>query len=219
MFKKSFVLSFSILLIFLAVSFAQHEEDISEFLKPTNFINGDHPEIIARAREVTIGCKTDAEKAKALFEFVIDSYNNNECKSFVASDILKCGGNSCRKRSILLTALCRAVGIPARLHLQKVTIKDWNKESGEVGDIIFIHGITGIYLNGEWHLYESVGNRDKWISWTRDEKRGAEMPVKFYPDCDCLFKPDEKIIIETLPIYFADWTKEIEELIEKTDKF
>ena len=81
----------------------------------------------------------------------------------------------------------------------------------------FAHGITGIYLIGAWRLYESVGNRDKWIIWTQDEKRGSEMPIEFYPDRDCLFKPDEKIIIETLPVYFADRTEEMIELIKKID--
>jgi len=43
------------------------------------------------------------------------------------------------------------------------------------------------------------------------------MPVPFFPDRDCLFKPDERIIIETLPVFFADRTKEMVELIEKID--
>jgi len=62
-----------------------------------------------------------------------------------------------------------------------------------------------------------VGNRAKWLVWTQDERRASEMPVPFFPDRDCLFKPDERIIIETLPVFFADRTKEMVELIEKID--
>ena len=193
------------------------KEDLSEFLKATPFIDCDHPEIIKKAEEVTKNCKTDIEKAKALFEFVRDSYNERRCESSVASQVLECGGNSCRQRSILLSALCRAVGIPARLHLQKVTIKNWKDDKGKIGDINFAHGITGIYLSGAWHLYEPVGNRAKWLVWTQDERRASEMPVPFFPDRDCLFKADERIIIEILPVFFADRTKEMVELIEKID--
>lgn len=76
----------------------------------------------------------------------------------------------------------------------------------------FVHWITGIYLNGHWRLYESVGNKEKWIQWAQDEKRGSEMPVKFYLDRDCLFKSDEKITIENLPTYGAGITEEMLEL-------
>jgi hypothetical protein len=194
------------------------EEHLSDFLRPTPFIDSDNPAIIAKARELTKNCKNDSEKAKALFEYVRDSYNTASCPTFVASEIMKCGGNSCRQRSILLAALCRAVHIPARLHIQKVTIKNWKDEKGIVNDMTFAHGIAGIYLDNEWHLYESVGNKDKWFIWTQDEKRKNEMPVKFYADKDCLLIPDKKIIIDTLPLYFADWTPELIALIEQIDE-
>lgn len=190
---------------------------MTEFLTSTHFIDSDNSEIASKAKALTKGCRSDVEKARMLFEFVRDSYNKNQCESFIASEILECGGNSCRQRSILLAALCRAVGLPARLHLQKVTIRNWKDRNGNIIDISFAHGITGIFLKGEWHLFESVGNREKWLIWTQDEKRGSEMPVEFFPDRDCLFQPDEKIIIETLPVYFADRTEEMIKLIEKID--
>jgi len=197
----------------------QGEQDsTSEFLKPTRHIDCDNPKIVAKARELTAGCDTNAEKAKALFEFVRDSHNENRCESYVASDVLKCGGNLCYQRAILLTALCRAVEVPARLHLQKCTIKNRTVKQGIAGDVTFAHGLTGILLNGEWHLYEPVGNRAKWVQWTQDEKRGSEMPVKFRADRDCLFTPDEKIVLETLPNHFADRTPAMVKLIESMNK-
>jgi protease I len=188
-----------------------------EFLQFTTFIDSDNPAIRARAEELTAGCTTEAERAKKTFEYVRDSYNEVPCATHVASEVMRCGGNSCRRRSILLAALCRAVGIPARLHLQKVTIKDWRRSDGMIVDVTFAHGITGININGKWHLYEPVGNRDKWISWTQDERRGAEMPVRFYADRDCLFPSNNKIIIEILPDHFADRSDAMIKLIEKID--
>ncbi len=203
--------------VFFFCVYARQQEELAEFLKPAHFIDSDNPKIVQKVETLTADCRTDAEKARVLFEFVRDSYNSNHCQGFKASEVLECGGNSCRQRSILLAALCRAVRIPARLHLQKVTIKDWKREDGKREDITFAHGITGIYLNGAWHLYEPVGNKDKWLIWTQDERRASEMPLPFYPDRDCLFKPETKIIIENLPVYFADRSKEMIELIEKID--
>lgn len=219
----SIVILVIILILFLFLAYSctpapEDKEDLSEFLRATHIIDSNHPRIVKKASELTKDCQIDVLKAKALFEFVRDSYNDNRCESFIASEVLECGGNSCRQRSILLAALCRAVGVPARLHLQKVTIKNWKKGDGEIiENYTFAHGIVGIFLSEAWHLYESVGNKDKWIVWTQDEERGSEMPIEFYPDRDCLFQADEKIIIETLPVYFADRTKEMTDLIEKID--
>jgi hypothetical protein len=196
----------------------QDKDDLSRFLQPTKFIDCNNLKIIAKAKELTKDCTTDVKKARALFEFVRDTNNDNICESFVASDVLACGGNSCRKRSILLAALCRAVGIPARLHLQKVTIKNRKMEDGTVQDVTFAHGITGIFFQEKWRLFESVGNAEKWLIWTQDESRASEAPVEFQADRDCLFPSDNKILLETLPVHFADRTQEMIELIEKIDK-
>jgi len=188
-----------------------------EYLSATQFIDARDPKIVAKTEELTGNCSTDVERVKSLFEFVRDGYNNASCSSFIASEVMDCGGNLCRQRSILLAALCRAAGIPARLHLQKVTIRSWKRSDGTVADITFAHVITGINVNGQWHLYEAVGNRDKWINWTQDSSRASEMPIEFSGDRDCLFKPDAGIFIETLPQFFADRAGEMVKLIERTD--
>ena len=194
----------------------QNQKDLTEFLKPTRYIDSDHPKIVAKAMELTQDARTDVEKAKRLFEYVRDSNTSDLCDTLVASETLACGGNSCSNRTILLAALCRAVGIPSRLHLQKVTLKGWrNKQTGEVRDLTVAHGLTGICLDGEWRLYESVGNKEKWISITGDESRGSEMPVVFCAEQDGLFPDDPRVIAETIPKHFADVTDGMLQLVDK----
>lgn len=198
----------------------EKEKGVADYLKPTSFIDSDHPAIREKARELTKDCTTDVEKAKALYEYVRDSNNDKMCNTRVASEILRCGGNLCQERSILLAALCRAVGVPSRLHFQKVTIKDWTDprdgpDRGKKKDITVAHGLAGIYLKGEWRLYESVGNKEKWIQWTGDERRGDEMPMKFCPDRDCLFKLGGNMEGEVLPVHYADWGEDVERLIKE----
>lgn len=194
-------------------------DELAPYLAPSENINSDHPAIQAKASELVKGCGTNMERAQALYEYVRDSYNLQDCKGYVASDVLECGGNSCRQRSILLAALARAVGIPARLQLQRVVIKGWTAADGTTRNIVFAHGITALYLEQRWILYEPVGNPDKWLVWTQDEERAAEMPLPFVAGEDCLLTGDDRILLETLPESFVDRTPEMVELIRRIDDY
>jgi transglutaminase-like putative cysteine protease len=189
----------------VSISGAQGDE-LSLFLKPTWFIDSDHRIIRQKAQELTARACSLSDTARALYEFVRDSYTNARCTPYVASDILRCGGNLCYQRSILLAALCRAAGIPSRLHLQKITIKSYRDSEGKTREITFAHGITGIFLKGRWRLYEAVGNRAKWYDWTGSEASDSVILLPFVAENDCLFQSNKDIFIETLPGYFADRT-------------
>ena len=193
--------------VFSCTSRHAKKVDLTLFLKPARYVDSDHPEIMRKAEELTTGCQSDVEKAKVLFEFVRDSYNTNEWYGRVASETLRNGGNSCFSRSILLTALCRAVGIPARLHIQKVTIKNY-ADDDTITDLKFLHGIAGIYLDGKWRLYELVANEKKWDTWTQGKELNCDITIQFSPDKDCLFSSGDKLIFEMLPVYFTDWPEE-----------
>lgn len=197
------------------------KEDLSQYLAPTEDIDSDHPKIARKAAELTRGCASEVERARVLYEFVRDSYTKEGVDSYVASEVLEAGGNLCYQRSILLTALCRSAGIPARLHLQKVFIKSWRARDGQVMDLAFAHGLTGIYLHGTWNVYEPTGNSYKWLQWTGDEQEAVEMVVGFDPDQDCLFdmSRNPRVTGELLTMYFADRTEEMVKIIEQMNDF
>lgn len=197
------------------------KEDLSQYLAPTENIDSHHPKIVRKAAELTKGCTSEVEKARALYEFVRDSYTKEPVESYIASEVLDGGGLSCYQRSILLAALCRSVGIPARLHLQKISIKSWHAQDGQVRDIKFAHGLTGIYLHGTWNIYEATGHSYKWLQWSGDEQEAANMVVEFDPDRDCLFdvSKNPRVSGEVLPVHFADRTEEMEKIIEQMNTF
>lgn len=198
------------------------KEALSQYLIPTANINSDHPKIAQKATELTKGCITEIEKARVLYEFVRDSYTKDLVDSYIASEILEQGGNLCYQRSILLAALCRSMGIPARLHLQKVTLKDWySTRDGQSKNITFAHGLAGLYLHGSWHVYEPTGNSYKWFQWTGDEIKAAEMVVEFDPEQDCLFdmSGNPRVTGELLAMHFADRTEELVQVIEQMNDF
>ena len=208
---KNIIVFFTLIIALSFNAYTQVEKNLSSFLKPGKFINSDHPEIISKASELTKNRLGNVEKAKVLFEFVRDSYDNNRYSSYIASDVLENGGNLCYQRATLLAAMNRAAGIPSRLHLQKVTVKR-GKE-----DIIFAHAVTGTYLNGKWYLYEPTGNKGKWIDLTGDETQAEKMVVQFTPDRNCLFKSTDKVVFENIPGFFEDWTDEMLDEINNID--
>ena len=194
--------------------FSQQENNLSAFLKPTKYINSDNQDIISKATELTSNCDADIDKVRVLFEFVRDSYNADHVDSFVASEILKNGGNFCYQRSILLAALCRAINVPSRLQYQSMILKDFLFD-GEKKDHLFTHALTGIYIQGKWYLYEPVGNNAKWKEWTEKKELIKDMTVQFKPYQDCLFPNTEKVILKTIPIYFSDYSEDRYEFMIK----
>lgn len=193
-------------------------DEYTLFLKSTKYINSDNVEIIKKTAALIKGCITDAERARSLFRFVRDSYTTSGWEGRTAGETLSKGGNSCFSRSILLIALCRAAGIPARLHVQKMVINDFNT-NGNIKDLTVLHGIAGIYINGNWRLYELVGNKDKWNVWTQGGCIEPPFPLHFDPEKNCLLSSNDKITFETLPVYLSDWSEEkIKRIKQEVDR-
>ena len=85
-----------------------------------------------------------------------------ETQNFLASTVVGTDRNWCVPKSILLTAACRASGIPAALgfadvrnHLQS------EKLSQTMGTDLFAwHGYSTIWVDGEWHKVSSAFNKE-----------------------------------------------------------
>lgn len=87
------------------------------YLQPGPKIESDHPQIVAKAKELTAGLKTNLEKAKAIYDFVVDylQYDlNASVRNKGALAALQSGTGVCEEYAALFTALARAAGIPAR---------------------------------------------------------------------------------------------------------
>lgn len=132
--------------------------ELKKYLKPTDIIDCDSPSVRDRSRELTEGEKEAAGKAISLFYFVRDAirYNLYVSRSrpehFQASRTLANGHGYCVQKAVLLTALARAVDIPAALgfarlrnHLLPEKTRAWLGT-----DILPFHGYTELYIDGRW---------------------------------------------------------------------
>ena len=132
---------------------------MNRFLKCTEIIDCDSDSIKEKALEVTKGLKADKDKAIALFYFVRDKIRHNaytplyDSNRYKASSTLRAGDGMCQNKAILLVALARSVGIPARLGF--VDVEDYQlSESfkqmiGGVNTMPF-HGFAELYIDGKW---------------------------------------------------------------------
>lgn len=131
---------------------------LEEYLKPTQFLDCETRSIKEKAEELAERQTGAAEKAKSLFYFVRDEiiYNPHLPRylpeHYRASNILERGGGYCVQKAVLLVALTRAAGIPARLRFANIRNHlQFGKLSEIMGTNLFIyHGLAEIYIEGEW---------------------------------------------------------------------
>jgi transglutaminase-like putative cysteine protease len=126
-------------------------------LAATALIDSDHPDVIAFAQRHAEGAD-DRERAVALFLAVRDGIRYDPYRldltpdGMCASSVLRLGYGWCVSKSALLTAACRAAGIPARMgfadvrnHLSTERMRQTMKT-----DLFIWHGYTDVWLEGQW---------------------------------------------------------------------
>ena len=142
--------------------------EIQKALMPTDFIDSDHAAIIERANALTNGEADPVKKAERLFYAVRDGFRYDpysvatERAAYKASNILKQTSAWCVPKSIVLTALARAAGIPARLGFADVrnhlTSEKLTEHMGT--DLFAWHGYSELWLDGRWVKLSTAFNKE-----------------------------------------------------------
>lgn len=132
---------------------------MKEFLQSTQFINWQHPQVMAQAKRLADGSQSELECSKRCFEFVRDKIKHSwdyqlNPVTCVASDVLKHATGFCYAKSHLLAALLRANGIPTGLCYQRLTINDDKPP-------FCLHGLNAIFLKDYgWYRVDARGNKE-----------------------------------------------------------
>ncbi len=127
-------------------------------LAASEFVDSEHPDVVAWARDRIGDAATDQEKASRLFlavreELRYDPYAVSRDRSdYQASAILTQKNTFCVPKAVLLAAGARAVGIPARLGFADVKNHLSSDELREaMGTDLFVwHGYTELFIDGRW---------------------------------------------------------------------
>jgi len=132
---------------------------MEKYLASTYTMDCDEPSVRNKAAEEIKGCRTDIEKAKAVFYFVRDHIKYNPYggiapfEEYKASATLKRGEGYCVQKAVLLAALAKAAGIPARLGFVNVRNHLLPKEILDGlhgGNVMKYHGYALLYVTGKW---------------------------------------------------------------------
>ena len=124
-----------------------------EFLASNGFIQADDPKIRAIARQATAGIDDPWVKAQRLEGWVDRNMSNADFSvGFAsASEALRTRKGDCTEHAVLLAALCRSVGVPARVAMGLVHIES----AGAFG----YHMWTEVNIGGEWYALDgTLGN-------------------------------------------------------------
>jgi transglutaminase-like putative cysteine protease len=133
-------------------------DEMEQYLKPTETIDFNHPAVCEFAAKGARGARDPRERAVNLYYAVRDGIRYDPYavdlspKGFRASTTLEVGRAWCVPKAILLAGCCRAMGIPARLgfadvrnHLSTARMRQRMKT-----DVFAWHGYTSIHLAGVW---------------------------------------------------------------------
>ena len=139
---------------------------MEEYLRTSEIINWQHPEVVELAKQIASGYKTsrllaeppETRIAKACFEWVRDEifhsfdYQMNPI-TWRASDVLKYKTGYCFAKSHLLAALLRANKIPVGFCYQRLSLDDR-------GAPYSLHGFNAVHLPEiGWYRIDARGNK------------------------------------------------------------
>ncbi len=128
-------------------------------LLPDKFMDFHHPDIQSKVQELTNGLRDPWDKAVAVFQFVRDEIIYDFApkisgpENWKASVILNKGRGFCHQKSILQSALYRAVGIPSAFTYQDVIdqpLMDTRYKELFQDGILYYHGLSVIFYNQKW---------------------------------------------------------------------
>lgn len=134
------------------------ENEIERSLQPTWFLDSQAPNVLEFANRATEGAEDEKDRAVRLFYAVRDGFwydpytASHDASDYRASSIVEQVRAYCAPKAILLTALARAVGVPARVGFADVRNHLATPKLLEhLGTDLFVfHGYSELYLEGRW---------------------------------------------------------------------
>lgn len=132
------------------------EDEIRLWTGPGDYVDSDHPAVVAFAQGVVAGAANPRERARLIYlavrDLFYDPYVTWGPEVFRASSVLAAGRGYCVGKASLMAAACRAVGVPARVAFADVTNHLATPQLLERmgSDIFYWHGFTEVNPDGRW---------------------------------------------------------------------
>ena len=128
-------------------------------LKPGLWIQSDNNKVIELAKKVIEGEKNSFHAAKKIESFV-HSYMTNKNLSVgyaSAAEVVISREGDCTEHAVLTAAMCRAVGIPAKVALGIAYTDNFLDQK----DVFVPHAWTQVFIQGKWYSIDAaLGSSD-----------------------------------------------------------
>jgi hypothetical protein len=115
-----------------------------EFLQPNTLITSQDPLVVSLARRAAAGAVDPWDKAVRISHWVFENLTKKDFKTAFApaSEVAQTLAGDCTEHGVLVAAMCRAVGIPARVAIGLI----YAEPQGGFGG----HLWTEVYVNRRW---------------------------------------------------------------------
>ena len=145
----------------LAGSYKEDSELYRKYTQSEPLIETDNLKITAKAQSITSNCTNVYEKAVKIYDFVIRhlryAVQDEERGALWALDN---GAGDCSEYSYLFVALCRAVGIPARIEAGFVFhYVGETTEDGHMWTEYFLENYGWVPVDPTWRLFNTIDCR------------------------------------------------------------
>jgi len=124
---------------------------------PGALANFGHPLVQAKVQDLSTGCATDRESFLAFVDFIRDEIPfgfNRHFTLATASEVLEEKIGCCNTKTTLLAAMCRAVGIPVRVHFGQMNSAILNGLVWGLPPTV-AHAYAEVELEGRWRPVDS----------------------------------------------------------------
>ena len=141
---------------------------MERYLSSDYFIDSDSEIVQQVANSIVKEAINLKEMAIKLFywtrdEIKYDAYSlSSSRRQYKASKIIQAGKGWCVQKAVLLTALARAVDLPARLHFADIRNYQTPEKLKEIigTDIFLYHGYTELFLQEKWVKVTPTFNKE-----------------------------------------------------------
>ncbi|EPJ52768.1 MAG: hypothetical protein OFPI_12780 [Osedax symbiont Rs2] len=130
------------------------DQAISQYLQPNRWVQNDDPQIIALAKQAAAGSRFTSEAAKNIENFVRSYISDKNLSVGYASavQVLKSRQGDCTEHALLLAAMLKALGIPARVATGLAYVDNF---SGQRQTFV-PHAWAQALIQGQWRSYDAA---------------------------------------------------------------
>jgi len=158
------VLSFAIRYVIdsqLITDYDRHSDLYQTYTQPEQLVQSDAPEIVAEARSIVEGAQGIHDMVFRIYSFVTSHVHyTSETEERGALWALVNGTGDCSEYSYLFVALCRAVGIPARVNVgfgfqgsQESVVE------GHMWAEYYLQGYGWVPVDPTWNVFDAIDER------------------------------------------------------------